>query len=87
MSAENRLERFIGVIYRPDTERISHYSQSVFHEQFDAYVWFDCTESVKPLEVFQPDTPLGNGETYPFGLSHSTSFLFSLKKVLIEPQG
>ncbi|KAJ9484559.1 hypothetical protein VN97_g8811 [Penicillium thymicola] len=51
MSAENRLERFIGVIYRPDTERISHYSQSILHEQFHAYVWFDCAESVKPLEV------------------------------------
>lgn len=68
LSAENRLERFIGVIYRPDTERISHYSQAHLHNQFDGYVWFDKTEAVKPLEKIQPATPLGKGETYPFGL-------------------
>ncbi|OJJ47618.1 hypothetical protein ASPZODRAFT_15072 [Penicilliopsis zonata CBS 506.65] len=65
---KNRLERFIGVIYRPDSERVSHYSQAFLHNQFDAYVWFDRTEAVKPLEVIQPATPLGAGETYPFGL-------------------
>mgnify|MGYP003654544669 CR=1 FL=1 len=37
--AEPRLERFIGVIYRPDTELWSHYSQDVLPEQFDAFVW------------------------------------------------
>lgn len=68
LSAENRLERFIGVIYRPDTERISHYSQAFLHNQFDGYVWFDSTQAVKPLERIQPATPLGKGETYPFGL-------------------
>ncbi|KAH2317722.1 hypothetical protein KXV92_002919 [Aspergillus fumigatus] len=69
MAAENsRLERFIGVIYRPDTERISHYSQAYLHNQFDAYIWFDVTEAVKPLEKVQPKTPLGQDETYPFGV-------------------
>ncbi|CAG7923805.1 unnamed protein product [Penicillium olsonii] len=68
LAAEQRLQRFIGVIYRPDTERISHYSQAFLHKQFDGYVWFDVSHAVNPLEVIQPDTPLGKGETYPFGL-------------------
>lgn len=68
LAAEQRLERFIGVIYRPDTERISHYSQAFLHQQFDGYIWFDKTQAVNPLEIIQPATPLGKGETYPFGL-------------------
>jgi erythromycin esterase-like protein len=68
--AEERahLERFIGVLYRPDTERVSHYSRAYLHNQFDAYVWFDRTTAVNPLEVIQPATALGKEETYPFGL-------------------
>lgn len=62
-----RLERFIGVIYRPDTERISHYSQAYLHDQLDAYVWFDESSAVNSLEKVQPFTPLGKEETYPFG--------------------
>ena len=61
---EPRLERFIGVIYRPDTERWSHYSQAVLPEQFDAYVWFDETGAVTPLG---PEHHAGMPETYPFG--------------------
>ncbi|HEX2559045.1 protein-L-isoaspartate(D-aspartate) O-methyltransferase, partial [Phenylobacterium sp.] len=38
-----RLERFIGVIYRPDTEIWSHYVECSLPQQFDAYVWFDQT--------------------------------------------
>ncbi|KAL3433098.1 erythromycin esterase-domain-containing protein [Aspergillus tetrazonus] len=63
-----RLQRFIGVIYRPDTERISHYSAADLVNQFDGYVWFDTTSAVRPLEVVQPKTALGDEETYPFGL-------------------
>ncbi|KAI9934273.1 hypothetical protein ASPWEDRAFT_152121 [Aspergillus wentii DTO 134E9] len=68
VAENNRLQRFIGVIYRPETERISHYSQAFLHKQFDAWIWFDQSEAVKPLESIQPATPLGKGETYPFGL-------------------
>ncbi|KAJ5690953.1 hypothetical protein N7488_011688 [Penicillium malachiteum] len=68
LAQERRLQRFIGVIYRPETERASHYSQALIHKQFDGYIWFDCTEAVKPLEVIQPKTPVGKEETYPFGL-------------------
>jgi protein-L-isoaspartate(D-aspartate) O-methyltransferase len=46
---EPRLERFIGVIYRPETERWSHYAQAVLPNQFDAWVWFDRTQAVTPL--------------------------------------
>ncbi|KAH8812350.1 putative erythromycin esterase [Xylogone sp. PMI_703] len=65
---ENKLERFIGVIYRPDTERASHYNEASLGRQFDAFVWFDETSAVKPLEKKQPHTPMVFGETYPFGL-------------------
>jgi protein-L-isoaspartate(D-aspartate) O-methyltransferase len=60
-----RLERFIGVIYRPETERWSHYAQATLARQFDAFVWFDETEAVRPLPGEQRP---GEGETYPFGL-------------------
>ncbi|RHZ45095.1 uncharacterized protein CDV56_103857 [Aspergillus thermomutatus] len=63
-----RLMRFIGVIYRPDTERESHYSRTALENQFDKYVWFETTEAVKALEAVQPSTPLNEAETYPFGL-------------------
>ena len=62
---EPRLERFIGVIYRPETERWSHYSHAILPRQFDAYVWFDETEAVTPLPGEQRP---GEEETYPFGL-------------------
>lgn len=65
---EKRLERFIGVIYRPATERISHYSAAILPDQFDGYIWFDRSSAVQPLEKVQPKTALGTEETYPFGL-------------------
>src|SRR5206468_3818296 len=43
---EPRLQRFIGVIYRPETERWSHYVDARLAEQFDGYVWFDETTAV-----------------------------------------
>jgi len=62
---EPRLERFIGVIYRPETERWSHYSEAILPRQFDAWLWFDETRSVTPLPGAQR---AGGEETYPFGL-------------------
>jgi len=62
---EPRLERFIGVIYRPETERWSHYAQAVLPNQFDAWVWFDETSAVTPLGD-EPSS--GEEEMYPFGL-------------------
>jgi erythromycin esterase-like protein len=60
-----RLERFIGVIYRPETERWSHYSQCILPRQYDGWVWFDETSAVTPLPGEQRP---GEEETYPFGL-------------------
>jgi erythromycin esterase-like protein len=59
------LERFIGVIYRPDTERWSHYSAAILPKQFDAWLWFDQTRAVTPLPGEQRP---GADDTYPFGL-------------------
>jgi erythromycin esterase-like protein len=62
---EERLERFIGVIYRPETERWSHYSEAVLAEQYDAWVWLDETRAVTPLA----DLHGGNEpEMWPYGL-------------------
>lgn len=47
---EPMLERAIGVIYRPETERASHYFQARLSTQFDAVIHFDETRAVEPLE-------------------------------------
>jgi erythromycin esterase-like protein len=60
-----RLERAIGVVYRPETELLSHYFEAVLAEQFDAYVWFEETSAITPLPAGRPR---GAPETYPFGL-------------------
>ena len=60
-----RLERFIGVIYRPETERWSHYAEASLPQQFDAYAWFDETRAVTALPTKVRE---GADETYPFGL-------------------
>lgn len=65
---KKRLERFIGVIYRPDTERQSHYSTAVLPDQLDGLVWMDETRHVGALEVHQPPSALETDETWPFGL-------------------
>ncbi|WP_305097328.1 protein-L-isoaspartate(D-aspartate) O-methyltransferase [Croceibacterium aestuarii] len=64
--SEPLLERFIGVIYRPETERWSHYSHAILSEQFDALVWFDETRALPPLVAHESHE--GDAETYPFGL-------------------
>ena len=47
---KRRLERAIGVIYRPETERISHYFEARLPDQFDLVLHFDETRAVEPLE-------------------------------------
>jgi protein-L-isoaspartate(D-aspartate) O-methyltransferase len=64
-----RLERAIGVIYRPDTELASHYFYASLPDQFDELVWFDETGAVQPLDVaVARRTGSDLPETYPFGL-------------------
>lgn len=61
-----RPERFIGVIYRPDSEVLSHYADAVLPRQFDGWVWFDETTALTPLGPahVSPGIP----DTFPFGL-------------------
>jgi protein-L-isoaspartate(D-aspartate) O-methyltransferase len=63
-----RLERAIGVIYRPETELASHYLRAILPRQFDEYVWFDDTQAVTPLGVAPRAAFQELPETYPFGV-------------------
>jgi erythromycin esterase-like protein len=63
-----RLERAIGVIYRPDTERISHYFLARLADQFDAVLHFDETRAVEPLERTARWETGEPPETFPFGV-------------------
>ena len=64
-----RLERAIGVIYRPDTERQSHYFQAELARQFDAVVHLDRTQALWPLDRDPGWIPEGEApDTYPFGV-------------------
>jgi erythromycin esterase-like protein len=62
-----RLERAIGVIYRPETERVSHYFHARLADQFDAVIHLDETRALEPMERsaewMVPEPP----ETYPTG--------------------
>jgi erythromycin esterase-like protein len=60
-----RLERAIGVIYRPETERLSHYFEARIGRQFDAVLHFDETRATDPLERLAPALPGELAETYP----------------------
>lgn len=65
--AEPLLERAIGVIYRPETERESHYFHASIAHQFDAVIHIDSTRAVEPLEHVAPTSPDELAETWPFG--------------------
>lgn len=66
--AEPRLERAIGVIYRPDTERQSHYFRADITAQFDAVLHFDETIAVQPLDPPAHWPTHEVPETFPRGL-------------------
>jgi len=65
---EPRLERAVGVVYRPETERQSHYFEASLGRQFDAVIHYDRTRAVEPLEKsgewLRDEAP----ETFPTGL-------------------
>lgn len=63
--AEPRLERAIGVIYRPETERASHYFRAELPHQFDEWIWLAETAAVTPLGAADLG---GVPDTYPFGM-------------------
>lgn len=66
--SRERLERAIGVIYRPATERMSHYFRAVLPRQFDEWIFLDRTEAVTPLMPPSEADPYEMPETYPFGV-------------------
>lgn len=61
-----RLERAIGVIYRPETERLSHYFLARLARQFDLYLWFEESRAVTPTQI-QPGST-DEPDTFPFGV-------------------
>ena len=63
-----RLERAIGVIYRPETERMSHYFQARLPLQFDAVLHFDETRAVEPSEYTSEWEAGEVPETFPFAV-------------------
>lgn len=65
---KQQLERAIGVIYRPETERQSHYFHAHLSQQFDAVLHFDETRALEPLELSSPWTVGEAPETFPVGL-------------------
>jgi erythromycin esterase-like protein len=63
---QRRIERAIGVIYRPETERLSHYFHARLPEQFDAIIHIDETHAVQPLDQTSIWDAGELPETYPF---------------------
>jgi erythromycin esterase-like protein len=63
-----RLERAIGVIYRPESERMSHYFDARLSDQFDVVLHFDETRAVEPLTLTAEWEAGEVPETYPFGV-------------------
>jgi erythromycin esterase-like protein len=63
-----RLERAIGVIYLPETERISHYFEARLTDQFDAVLHFDDTRAVEPMERTAEWERGRLPETFPSGI-------------------
>jgi erythromycin esterase-like protein len=63
-----RLERAIGVIYRPESERVSHYFEARIPQQFDAVIHLDDTSAVEPLDWSAGWAEGEPPETFPTGL-------------------
>ena len=63
---QRRIERAIGVVYQPESERLSHYFHARIPEQFDAVIHFDETRAVEPLEQTSIWDAGELPETYPF---------------------
>ncbi|MFN7141188.1 MAG: erythromycin esterase family protein [Limisphaerales bacterium] len=66
--SEAKLERAIGVIYLPQTERMSHYFEARLSEQFDAVLHFDQTRAVEPMERSAQWRKGDIPETFPFSV-------------------
>jgi len=67
LAMQRRLQRAIGVIYRPETERQSHYFETTLAEQFDAVIHIDETNALRPLDASEQHSGEAP-ETYPSGV-------------------
>ncbi len=63
-----RLERAIGVIYLPRSERVSHYFRASLPRQFDFVVHIDRTHAVTPFDAWAHDHTGEPAETFPTGM-------------------
>ncbi|MGH7482339.1 MAG: erythromycin esterase family protein [Longimicrobiales bacterium] len=70
---ERLLERAIGVVYMPETERVSHYFHANVAHQFDALIHIDETRALTPLDAGAPWPDEDAPETFPWGLSATPS--------------
>ena len=68
LAAPQRLQRAIGVIYRPETERQSHYFMTRLPQQFDALIHIDETSALEPLDHGPVWHSIEPPETYPSGI-------------------
>jgi erythromycin esterase-like protein len=66
--ADSRLQRAIGVIYRPETERVSHYFRCLLPEQFDVLVHVDHTSALEPLDLTSGWEVGEAPDTYPWAV-------------------
>jgi protein-L-isoaspartate(D-aspartate) O-methyltransferase len=64
--SEPRLQRAIGVIYKPESELASHYFYASLPQQFDEYVWFDETRALDALPVPDEDDATVDGHPLMF---------------------
>lgn len=58
--------RAIGVVYRPERERLSNYVPTVLGDRYDAFLWFDEARALRPLHTLRVNTH--EPETYPSGV-------------------
>ena len=67
-----KFQRAIGVVYKPETELMSHYFKAVLPSQFDEYIWFNKTKAITPLKTKTKTktktTPRKLKNIHPFGL-------------------
>ena len=66
--SEPRLERAIGVIYRPESERTSHYFDARLAQQFDAVIHMDTTRALEAIDHGVEPIPEEAPETFPSGI-------------------
>jgi len=65
---EEALERAIGVIYRPESERESHYFRARMADQFDAVLHFDESRAIEPLPHSEEQQTRETPDTFPAGI-------------------